>query len=789
VNTRDFKLRDKRGEWEALFTMEGQIKEFCARSKGKWSQIDFRSDNYSGPCWYGIWEGEEHAISLQPKREKFRRFEGRNKDLFFSLEYASFNNQLAITAGICNVGQTTFRPIKAGIKLGLDCYMAKYPEWNHKYFPTLLRCEKTHFWGYTMTPEGRILGICSPDAIASYSLDYNGIGYGEYPGGHRIYTLNLDLLNALPLPGRHPQNLNELKPGEKKQWTIFLVNINSLEDVKPKLSNICRAPIFEIDRYTVNNDESCHIIIFSDEKIDLKVTLPDGSSHGLSVRKGEGNCYYSNYRPEGKPGIYTLIASNKDGKQSEAKVYLRQPWSWYLKQARNEAIRKPQKISTVEESWYSFFSIFLARKYFPNTKLDIAGEALWQTVFPLLFDFKEKALLSHISQERIQSAAGMASLLVSRYQCTGNIRDMEYAAGLVEFLIKQQGSDGGYYTPGGIHFTSVVYIAKSIMEVMAEEKKLSVDSEKWRARYEKHYKSVKAAMDDLVKRKDNIETEGEITFEDGMISCSALQLAMFALLQEEPKLRKKYTDAALYMMYKHHCLEQLLIPDSRMNGATLRFWEAQYDVLMTPNMMNSPHGWSAWKIYGTWYLYQLTGEEVWLRDTMNTLGSCVQLIDVDTGKLRWAFVPDPYIQAKVFVEDPQRPGHGINVDRVVGEEYIDMISDWWLDPTNEVAAGAYSGQSKCADNDVHEIFKALEEIALTSAYVLERKSGEVIGWNCRIELNDDVLNVHPSESIVSSVHINLKSRWNLKIHFAGKTVFTQIKGMRWLRKKGKVKLY
>ncbi len=52
------------------------------------------------------------------------------------------------------------------------------------------------------------------------------------------------------------------------------------------------------------------------------------------------------------------------------------------------------------------------------------------------------------------------------------------------------------------------------------------------------------------------------------------------------------------MMQSHRCLEQLLIPDARMNGATLRFWEAQYDVLIggSLNMMNSPHGWTAWLI-------------------------------------------------------------------------------------------------------------------------------------------------------------------------------------------------
>jgi len=111
-----------------------------------------------------------------------------------------------------------------------------------------------------------------------------------------------------------------------------------------------------------------------------------------------------------------------------------------------------------------------------------------------------------------------------------------------------------------------------------------------------------------------------------------------------------------------------------------------------------------------------------------------------------------------------------------------MISNWWLAPANEITGG-YWGQGGCCDNDVHEVFKALEEVALTSAYVLERENGEVVGWNCKIKLNDDILEVSPSESIVCSVHVNLKHKWNLRIHFMERTVSAQFKGMRWFHKK------
>ena len=41
--------------------------------------------------------------------------------------------------------------------------------------------------------------------------------------------------------------------------------------------------------------------------------------------------------------------------------------------------------------------------------------------------------------------------------------------------------------------------------------------------------------------------------------------------------------------------------DCRNRGATLRFWETMYDVLIRKNAMTSPHGWTAWKIYAIYY--------------------------------------------------------------------------------------------------------------------------------------------------------------------------------------------
>ena len=118
---------------------------------------------------------------------------------------------------LTNTAGVPFQPVKAGIKLGVDTWMDSYPEWLDKFFPTLLFCEKTHFYGYFQSPSGKMLGIASPDPVASWSFDYN-LGYPEpepyWFWGHRIEAVNIDLMNALPLPERHPQDLWTLAPGE-----------------------------------------------------------------------------------------------------------------------------------------------------------------------------------------------------------------------------------------------------------------------------------------------------------------------------------------------------------------------------------------------------------------------------------------------------------------------------------------------------------------------------------------------------------------------------------------------
>ena len=109
-----------------------------------------------------------------------------------------------------------------------------------------------------------------------------------------------------------------------------------------------------------------------------------------------------------------------------------------------------------------------------------------------------------------------------------------------------------------------------------------------------------------------------------------------------------------------------------------------------------------------------------------------------------------------------------------------MISEWWKAPHNQ-ATGGYWDQGGCCDNDVHEHFKCLEEVALASAYLIERRDGSLAAWNCRAERHYGVLHIHPYENVVRAVHVNLPAPRQVMVYFSSRqTVNTQAAGLQWI---------
>lgn len=396
--------------WQLYLTESGTIQKLIVTDCGESFPVDFFQEQNAGPNFYVSTRrtDELRDVILHDSVSRWKlvdknTYEATLDDLQCAMKYLNLDGKLALNVSIRNIGHTILQPIKAGIKLGIDTYMEEYPDWLDIYFPTLLRCEKTHFWGYLMSPSQKIMVIASPDPVASWSLDYNysskideKTGKAVFWGKHRIEGINIDFLNALPLPERHPQNLYQLAPGQVKEWTVFLIPVRKLTDVGDAVSGETMAPFFDIERTSLAVNEEGVVSILSDERPEVSI---NGNS-SVELRQIDDRKYSFTFSRQ-KPGAYMIRASARD-KISEAVITVRHPWVWYLDRARSESERCHQKASTHIESWYGFTSAFLAAKYIPDPAIDKRREERFDFLYSRLFENHIPVVFAR----RVQNSSG-----------------------------------------------------------------------------------------------------------------------------------------------------------------------------------------------------------------------------------------------------------------------------------------------------------------------------------------------------------------------------------------------
>lgn len=711
------------------------------------------------PKFYIAADGKEEIIS--PELSASNSF----PELKLGLSITESENGFAYSVTAENCGREVLRLGSLSLGAGIDTYMVSYPQWNNCFFPSFFRCEWTHFFGYFMSPEEKIVGVYSETPIASYEYAYNGCG-------HRIEDLKFCLLHSGNMPPHHPQKLRGIKAGEKKEWKF---NFFFPKDLCEFAEIIAEAglPVIKAKNLVTVKGNKFDFEVLCRDKCETEIIASDGSR-------------LKDFTPD-TFGLYGITVRSENGKISTGFAYCRRPWEWYFKAARREAFAKPPKATTHCESWYGFYTMFLGAKRYPDKELDTLAEAMFDEIMPYAFNLKNAE--PKVIADRVQNVSAFVGVLVDRFEADpkNGIKWLKTASRFADWILSRQGEDGAYYR-GKNHYTCVIYPAKSILELVEAEK--AIDDPYFKAAAKRHYESAERAVNNLTELLENIGTEGEHTFEDGMISCSALQIAAFALTLP-PEKRGRYIEAAEHMISLHSCLEQLFTPDCRVRGTTIRYWEAQYDVELKHNMVTGPHGWSAWLLYALYYLYLLTGKEEYLTRLYSGMGACVQLISI-RGELRWAFAVDPFVSAeKRLIPDifsPVRDGYlsvkpgtpalrGKFISDTVGEEYIEMISGWYRVSDDNKVVGGFSGcplflkdktlnienQGGCCDNDVHEIFKCLEETLLDKAFLHEREDGSFFCCDCVIKEENGVLNLSFIDK-VKLLNTNLKSEKNVMIN-------------------------
>ena len=650
--------------------------------------LPFRSDKY-GKSFFIVYEGKTENIPFKTGLTKY-------KSLSFNVKEETTDDDVTKLTVVISSSEKIF-PQRLGMRLGIDCYMDKFPDWNGKFFPTALRCEHNGFWSCFVSPLGEAVSFCSPSKIVSWANEYNMKGSEV---GHRIYTSSIDFINLKKQPPRHPKS-PEFIDSKESSYEIYFKRLSSVESLRPFVKKYAGIDIPETTKYTLENGEKLFI---------------DGKE----------------YQNELKDGVnYIDLPSS-----AQMSVYVRKDWFYYLDAARKSAEKCQQKPGTHTESWYGYFSLAEYAKIINDEAYTKALCERFDKLFNSITKGKEKHMKKKAMPKRLQNTSCMLSLLADFYELTGNEKYLDYADELASRLMELQSSADGSYRSGATHYTCVIYPAKSMLELSVTEKKAGRTK-----RAEVHFESAKRAIDNLYILKDNIGTEGEMTFEDGMISCESLQLGYLAMLTDDEYRKRQLTAVAKEVLKKHFCLEQQIIPDCRTRGCTARFWEARYDVNFFANMLNSPHGWTSWKTYATYYLYMLTGEKKYLEDTMNTIGACMQCVDAD-GVLSWAYIADPCVTGENLVKGCSKNNIEFK-EETVGEQYLPMISDWYRQDENKLVyqylryfsrpstwKRDYGGS---CDNDVHEHFKCLCETVFGKAFIHEDENGEYTCYNCKKE--------------------------------------------------------
>lgn len=711
--------------------------------------------------------GKPEGVRLRPVPGGGRAYRGSSGECELTLRYSIQGGALAVDVEAANKSASApFAPERLSLLLGIDTYMSHYPQWSARHFPTFLKTERAgFFWGYAMSPAGGIVGIFSPDPVDSWHLEYNN-------GRHRIYGIGLDLVSAAKrrAEGRAPASL---APGAVWKTRVFLEDVPSLEAFPARAAARTGAVITLSDRYT----------LLPCEPYVTTAYRPDGSI---------GRTAHPAPRPDGgagRPGDYGERPAAPPGKASSYRIIYRRPWSWYLDNAREWVLKAPQKAGSHIEGWYGFFAAYQWRRLRPAPAIDRKIDEQFENLFGMMYP-NAKTMAPHRDAlpGRIQNHGGAAALYADRYRALGRVEDLEKASKLIDFIIRRQSPDGAYRT-GRTHYTSVIYLAKYLADAMASEKERGEKDPVWKERFERHYASVERAVDELARKLDDIQTEGEMTFEDGMVACTCAQLADWALRWAKPENRGKYVEAAEKMAAKHRCLSQKVQPDGRMNGASLRFWESQYDVLYCRNMMTSPHGWSAWRLYGLFDLYRLTGKPGYLRDAMNGLGACANLINTvadpsGAPALYWAYQADDLLETAPFTaarrpKGKGNPRGGWRYNGGPGEietllqGYRPMISDWFRAPPDTMVFCYSSGGGSC-DNDVHEIFKCVCEKAVRTTFAVFGESGAPEVYNgSAAGLTGGRWRIVPAEGVVGEVHVNTRRPVEIEAAFPGKPAVTR----------------
>ena len=124
---------------------------------------------------------------------------------------------LLIRVELENRTERDFAPEALGLRLGLDL--------DNGFSPTLLRAEKTHFWGCFVSPLGAALAVSCREPIAAWELACDTADRER-----KTYTGNLLFLTSASL-AEEREGFSRLGAGKRLVRTVRLTPLKGLEEL------------------------------------------------------------------------------------------------------------------------------------------------------------------------------------------------------------------------------------------------------------------------------------------------------------------------------------------------------------------------------------------------------------------------------------------------------------------------------------------------------------------------------------------------------------------------------
>ncbi len=612
---------------------------------------------------------------------------------------------------------------------GIDSLMMRYPDYLEKLTPNAAIVEDGFFWSNFASPSGKKLALCCDSTVAGwmvwYDLNkYDCMNRGDYrSGSHQMGTMVIDLFNQLDnLPPRIMKFQKTWEKGETRTWNFYFIPYQNDKKRNLAIAGFTRAPFIDLarsgdfeggtacgtiyspagaeltckyadDKFAVTPIETVDDVLIS----EIKFQIPDPNRHGVEIG-------------------FELTANNCKCTGSVAAIL---PFERYIMSGASFANRKPPRGTNTMEAAMPAFGWIAAEKINPApTRRNSLYRFFEEEYFACSFSADGIPLAY---PDRIQNQAFALDLCREMYYLDQNNIWLERGETLVRDLLARQGIDGGLYAHNGRqHYSSVIYPLRSMHEfaqALAHEDQLKNEIEL----------CVERGMADLFRRQEDIGTEGAPCYEDGAIACTSLQLAYWAFTKQ----KSEYAQAAKKIIAGHECLEWFS-PNSKTNGATVRFWETFW-AIGWHNTLSTPHGWSAWTGEAYYFIYLATGDTDYLRKFLNNLSACLSLIDVRMSSVYFCFTPESYV-------------YDTASKQWSGERYLDMAL------TDTIEEGG---------RETYEIIKLLTDFMLDKAY-LYVEDNQIKAINAEIQIHNNDIEVMPGKNI-KTIYRNVNIPDNFKI--------------------------